>query len=62
MSSIEYDFFNLISLAFPLLEDLIVFEHEQTSSIIEYSHLMILNLDMSHVDYAKQFLLDTIVQ
>ncbi len=68
MSSIEYDFFNLISQAFPSLEDLTViswknqnkrFEHEQTSSIIEYSHLMTLNLDRSHVDYAKQFLLDT---
>jgi hypothetical protein len=68
MSSIEYDFFNLISQAFPSLEDLTVIswmeqkkrsEDEQTSSIIEYSHLMTLNLDRSHVDYAKQFLLDT---
>jgi predicted transcriptional regulator len=68
MSSIEYDFFILISQRFPLLEDLTVInrknqnkqsEDEQTSSIIEYSHLMTLNLNRSHVDYAKQFLLDT---
>jgi hypothetical protein len=67
-SSIEYDFFILISQGFPLLEDLTVIsgenqnkrsEHEHTSSITEYSHLMTLNLGRSHVDYAKQFLLDT---
>jgi hypothetical protein len=67
-SSIEYDFFIRIPQAFPLLEDLTVlnyekqnkrFEHEQMSSIIEYSHLMTLNLGRSHVDHAKQFLLDT---
>jgi hypothetical protein len=72
MRPIEHDFFLLISQAFPLLEDLTVSsmmeqkkqpnkldEHEQTFSIIEYSHLITLDLNMSHVDYAKQFLLDS---
>ncbi|CAF1546890.1 unnamed protein product [Rotaria sp. Silwood1] len=72
MRSIEYDFFVLISQAFPLLEDLTVLstvnqkkqsnkldEHEQTFSIIEYSHLMTLDLIMSHGDYVKQFLFNT---
>ncbi|CAF3340005.1 unnamed protein product [Rotaria sp. Silwood2] len=72
MHSIEYDFFVRISQAFPLLEDLTVLstvnqqkstneldEHEQTFSIIEYSHLMTLDLISSHIDYAKQFLLKT---
>jgi len=31
-------------------------KYEQTFSTIEYSHLMTLDLRMSHVDYAKQFL------
>ena len=71
--SIEHDFFVLISQAFPLLKHLTVSsiveqkkkqpnkleEHEQTFSIVEYSHLMTLKLSMSHVDYVKQFLLDT---
>jgi hypothetical protein len=69
--SIEHDFFVLISQAFPLLKHLTVSsiveqkkkqsnkleEHEKTFSIVEYSYLMTLNLSMSHVDYAKQFLL-----
>ena len=72
MRSIEYDFFVLICQAFPLLEFLGVVssveqkkrpnkldEHEQTSSAIEYSHLMTLHLIMAHVDYTKQFLLDS---
>jgi len=71
--SIEHDFFVLISQAFPLLEYLTVYsiveqkkkrsnkpdEHEQAFSIVEFSHLMTLNLSMAHVDYAKQFLLDS---
>ncbi|CAF4659972.1 unnamed protein product [Rotaria socialis] len=72
MHSIEYDFFVRISQAFPLLKDLTVLStvnqqkstneldgHEQTFSIIEYSHLMTLDLISSHIDYAKQFLLKT---
>ncbi|CAF3672654.1 unnamed protein product [Rotaria sp. Silwood1] len=61
-----------IIITFPLLEDLTVLntvnqkkrsnkldEHEQTFSIIEYSHLMTLDLIMSHGDYVKQFLFNT---
>ncbi|CAF0901915.1 unnamed protein product, partial [Rotaria sordida] len=72
MHSIEYDFFVRISQAFPLLEGLTVLstvnqqkptneldEHEQTFSIIKYSHLMTLDLISSHIDYSKQFLLKT---
>ncbi|CAF3468592.1 unnamed protein product, partial [Rotaria socialis] len=72
MHSIEYDFFVRISQAFPLLKDLTVLStvnqqkstneldgYEQTFSIIEYSHLMTLDLISSHIDYAKQFLLKT---
>jgi hypothetical protein len=68
ISSIECEFFILISQTFPLLEDLTVIclgkqrnrsQSQQTSEIIEYSHLMKLNLDYAGRDYAKQFLLDT---
>ncbi|CAM4984896.1 unnamed protein product, partial [Rotaria socialis] len=72
MHSIEYDFFVRISQAFPLLKHLTVLStvnqqkstneldgHEQTFSIIEYSHLMTLDLISSHIDYAKQYLLKT---
>ena len=71
MRSIKHDFFVQISQVFPLLEDLSVFsmvkqkqrsfkrEDEQTVSTIEYSHLVTLDLTMSHIDYAKQFLLNT---
>jgi hypothetical protein len=71
MRSIEHDFFILLSQTFPLLEELIVLskvkqkertnkqiELERTFPIVVYSHLLILDLMMSHVDYAKQFLLD----
>ena len=68
----EHDFFARISQAFPLLYKLTILnrskqgkqlthksdEHEPTSSIIEFSHLMILNVTISHTDYAKQFLFD----
>jgi hypothetical protein len=59
-----------ISQAFPLLNKLTISnrigqqkkltyqqdEHEQTSSIVEFSHLMILNLAASSLDYVEQFL------
>jgi hypothetical protein len=68
----EYDFFVRISQAFPLLNKLTICnrqgqkkkltyqqdEHEQTSSIIEFSHLMILNLGAASLDYVEQFLFD----
>ncbi|CAF3472364.1 unnamed protein product [Rotaria socialis] len=72
----EHDFFVRISHAFPLLNKLILMnkneqeekltyqknEHEQTSSIIEFSHLMILNFTISALDYAEQFLSDVIAR
>ncbi|CAF1379273.1 unnamed protein product [Rotaria sordida] len=67
----EHDFFARIAQAFPLLSKLTIFnkhkqakltqrqdKHESTSSVIEFSHLMILNVAMSYIDYAKQFLFD----
>jgi hypothetical protein len=68
MRSIEYNFFDLISKTFPLLEDLTVLcmvnqnkldEHKQIFSIIKYSRLITLDLIMSHLDYTKQFLFNT---
>ncbi|CAF5170685.1 unnamed protein product, partial [Rotaria magnacalcarata] len=63
----EHDFFVRISHSFPLLNKLTLMntneqeekltyqknEHEQTSSIIEFSHLMILNFTISALDYAE---------
>ncbi|CAF4773392.1 unnamed protein product [Rotaria socialis] len=62
----EDDFFVRIAQAFPLLNKLTIFnkhkqaklkqqqnKHESTSSIIEFSHLMILNVAMSCINYAK---------
>jgi hypothetical protein len=68
MSSIECELFILISQTFPLLEDLTVIcfgeqrnrsQGQQTSEIIEYYHLIKLNLNNADRDYAKEFLLDT---
>jgi len=69
----EHDFFARLSQAFPLLNILNVInvnkqkkkltrqqdEHEQTSSIIEYPHLMHLLLHCVHIDYMKQFLFES---
>jgi hypothetical protein len=69
----EHDFFARISRAFPLLNILNVIdihgqkkklthqqnEHKQTSSIIEYPHLMYLSLNRVHIDYIKQFLFES---
>ncbi|CAF1357866.1 unnamed protein product [Rotaria sordida] len=68
----EYDFFVRISQAFPLLNKLTIVneneqekklthqhdEHKQISSIIKFSHLMILDLSMCDIDYVKQLLFD----
>jgi hypothetical protein len=68
----EHDFFVRISQAFPLLNKLTIYNsneqkkklthqqdvHEQTSSIIEFSHLVILNIAGSSLDYVEQFLFD----
>jgi len=67
----EHDFFARIARDFPLLNSLKVSnlhqqnkklthqpdEHEETSSIIQYSHLAALKLGFAHIDYVKQFLL-----
>jgi hypothetical protein len=69
----EHTFFARISRAFPLLSQLAIFningqqkkivhqltEHEQTFSIIEYSHLVELYLNSTHIDYIKQFLFNS---
>jgi hypothetical protein len=68
----EHDFFVRISQAFPLLNKLTIYNsnaqkkkltdqqdmHEQTSSIIEFSHLVKLNVAGSSLDYVEQFLFD----
>jgi hypothetical protein len=68
----EHDFFARISQAFPLLNKLTISnrngqnkklthqqnEHEQTLSITEFSHLMILDLATSSLDYVEEFLFD----
>ncbi|CAF4897937.1 unnamed protein product, partial [Rotaria sp. Silwood1] len=62
----------IVEIAFPLLNKLTVFnrnaqkkklthqqgEYEQTSSVIEFPHLTILNLGGSSLDYVEQFLFD----
>jgi hypothetical protein len=69
----EYDFFVRISQAFPLLNKLKIVnpndqetrlthqqdEHEEISSIIEFSHLTILDVSNCDMDYAKQLLFDS---
>ena len=60
----EHSFFKSISQSFPLLEELHVFndepqnEKQQSITSITFSHLMILDLNCAHIDYAKQFLFD----
>jgi hypothetical protein len=68
--SFEHDFFARISRSFPLLSRLTLcneieqkeklsrqlVEPEETSSIIEYSHLVELDCADAHIDYLEQFL------
>ena len=68
----DYDFFVRISQAFPLLSKLKIVndldldknltnqqnEDDQTAPIIEFSHLTILDLSRSNIDYIKLFLCD----
>ncbi|CAF2713309.1 unnamed protein product [Rotaria sp. Silwood2] len=67
--SFEHDFFAGISRAFPLLDRLMIFnlteqkklthqDEQETFSIIEFSHLTLLDLTMCYIDYVKQFLFD----
>ena len=71
MRPFEHEFFQRITRSFPLLRSITVFnvleqkasrpclDHEQVSSIVEYSHLTELDLECAHIDYVKQFLIDT---
>ncbi|CAF1423164.1 unnamed protein product [Rotaria sordida] len=60
----EYQLFKKISENFPCLKELIICNREaQTdkqhlSTLIRFPHLILLNLVMTHVDYAEQFLSD----
>jgi len=60
----EHYFFKVISQSFPLLKRLYIFndapqkEKQQSMTCITFSHLILLNLDSAHVDYAEQFLFD----
>jgi hypothetical protein len=60
----EHYFFKVISQSFPLLKQLHIYndesqkEKQQSMTYIIFSHLILLNLDCAHVDYAEQFLFD----
>jgi len=63
----EYDFFVRISQAFPLLNKLAIVNenkpekkltYQQICSIIEFYHLMIVDLSRCDIDYVRQFLFD----
>ncbi|CAF4714716.1 unnamed protein product [Rotaria socialis] len=58
----EHNFFKVISQSFFLLKQLIIFndasqkDKQLSKTLITFSHLIILNLDSAHTDYAEQFL------
>jgi hypothetical protein len=60
----EYKLFKLISQDFPFLIHLRIYNDKpqqdkpQSSTLIIFPHLMVLNLISNHVDYAEQFLFD----
>ena len=60
----EHYFFKIISQSFPVLKRLYLFnkepqkEKQHSMTFITFSHLILLDLDSAHVDYAKQFLFD----
>jgi hypothetical protein len=67
----EHEFFERITRSFPLLDSLTMFnqreqkrsrqclDHEQVSSVVEYSQLTKLDLHYAHIDYVEQFLVNT---
>ncbi|CAF2974870.1 unnamed protein product, partial [Rotaria sp. Silwood2] len=71
MCPFEHEFFERITRSFPLLNSFTVFnqleqkrswqclDHEQVSSVVEYSHLTELDLHYAHIDCVKQFLINT---
>ena len=62
--SFEHEFFQIISVSFPLLRHLHIFNHEpqkskqQSKTLITFPKLLHLDIDSAHVDYAEEFLLD----
>ncbi|CAF4042645.1 unnamed protein product [Rotaria sp. Silwood2] len=60
----EHSFFKVISQSFPLLKELHIINEEpqkdkqQSMPLIIFSHLILLNIDTAHADYAEQFLVD----
>jgi hypothetical protein len=60
----EHNFFKVISQSFPLLKELHIINEElqkdkqQPMPLIIFSHLILLDVDSSHADYAEQFLVD----
>ena len=70
MCPFEHEFFQRISRSFPLLRSITVItlleqkrsgeclDDEQVSSIVEFSHLIELDLEDAHINYVEQFLID----
>ena len=64
----EENFFNDISQSFPLLKQLIIFndepqkEKQRSMILIRFPHLVILDVESAHTDYAEQFLVDKYCQ
>jgi hypothetical protein len=60
----EPNFFQVISQSFPLLQLLRIFndkpqkEKQQSRTCLMFTHLILLDIDYAHVDYAEQFLFD----
>jgi len=63
-SPFEHQFFKVVSQDFPLLKELYIFNDEpqkdkqHSSTLIIFPHLVYLSLDLAHVDYAEQLLLE----
>jgi hypothetical protein len=61
----ENQFFKIISHDFPFLRELTIHnvkpqnKKQHLSTLIHFPHLRLLNLTITHVDYAEQFLVDT---
>jgi hypothetical protein len=62
--SFEHSFFKLISESFPQLKSLYIFNEkpmkkkEELTSLILFSHLMHLDVNICHADYAEEFLVN----
>jgi hypothetical protein len=60
----EHNFFKVISKTFPMLKNLCIINDEpqkrkqQSVTCITFPHLIVLDLDGAHVDYAEQFLVN----